>query len=56
MLVRKKNIIICCRKWLPGINLMIWRVLKVGENGQGVVLINVNAVQNFEGQIKFLNA
>ena len=33
-------------KWLPGPNLMIWRDLRVGENGQGVDLISVSAAKN----------
>lgn len=33
-------------KWLPGLNLMIWRALRVGENGQGVVLISVSTAKN----------
>lgn len=44
-------------RMVAGLSLMIWRAVKVGENGQGVVLISTSAVQeNFAGQIKFLNA
>ena len=33
-------------KWLPGLNLMTWRALRVGKNGLGVVLISVSAAKN----------
>lgn len=32
-------------KWWPAFYLMIWRVLRVDGNGQGVILINVSAVR-----------
>lgn len=49
MLVRKISLSVA-GKWLSGLNLMIWRALRVGENGQGVVLISVSAVkENFAG-------
>lgn len=55
--VGEKNIIIFCRKMVARPYVMIWRALRVGENGQGVVLISVSAVEeNFAGWIKFLNA
>lgn len=44
MLVRKISLSLV-GKWLPGLNLMIWWALRVGENGQGVVLISVSAVK-----------
>lgn len=46
----EKNIIIFCRKMVARPYVMIWRALRVGENGQGVVLISVSAVEeNFAG-------
>lgn len=44
MLVREISLYVA-GKWLPGLNLMIWRALRGGENGQGVVLICVSAVK-----------
>lgn len=49
MVVRKISLSVA-GKWLPGLNLMIWRALRVGKNGQGVVLISVSSVKkNFAG-------
>lgn len=44
MLVRKISLS-GTEKWLPGLNLMIWRALRVGENDRGVVLISMSAVK-----------
>jgi hypothetical protein len=46
----KKKPLSFSRKWLPGVELMKWKILRVGENGQGVILISVSRVhENFAG-------